>query len=103
MSEIKLQPDEIAAYKYAKYRKIINEDVIKSFIGGCEHKNNEPIVKRLESIVVTLNEELQGKLQGKRVRDVNEQRYSDDAKFIRDIKHELQVIQAQLKNYKKDL
>lgn len=103
MSDNKLHPDEIAGYRYAKSRKIIEEKVIKAFVDGCEHKNNEPIVKRLESIVVTLNEELQSKLQGKRVRDVNEQRYSDDFKFIRDIKHELQVIQAQLKNYKKDL
>ena len=103
MSEVKLHEYEIEAYQYAKYNGTINKDVITAFIRGCEHRGKILIPKKIDSIVVTLNEELQSKLQGERLRDVNEQRYSDDAKFIRDIKHELQVIQARLKNYKKDL
>ena len=98
MSEIKLQPDEIAAYKYSKSVKMVETRIINAFMDGCEHKDNEPIVKRLASILVSVKEQMHHHAQKERL-EVHSQKESSTHKFLIEVKDNLEMSLHMMKNY----
>ena len=102
MNDNELHPDEIAAYKYSKNVQMVEKRIINAFMDGCEHKDKEPIVKRLESVLVSVTKEMQ--LHGRRAdpREVNSKKEKEIHAFLIDMKDKLHLVHEMMKLYKEE-
>lgn len=103
MNDNKLHPDEIAGYRYAKRRKLVNPEVIQAFMDGCDYKNNGLIVNRLESVLESVTKEMQ--IHGRRAdpREVDSKDAKTTHTFLIDMKDRLHLVHEMMKLYKEEV